>query len=249
LGGPLLLLLSESEGDNYFERLRQLAAREPDGAGQATGAASPSELHALSVRIRQTAEADSLLIDGRDGPQAEVYLIAGHQKVSAERIEVLALCLDPVEPLCVEQDGLLPVEVLVKRTLDADALAVLPWGFGKWIGPRGARVGELARSEDLRDQPRFCLGDIPHRCWPWPTPRVFQSGVRVLPGTDPLPLAGLEGGLARYGFSVEGEWDPERPVASLLAAIDAGRRVEPIGQRDSLWATLTQQIRYRMRRT
>jgi hypothetical protein len=249
LGGPLLLLLSESEGDDYFERLRSAAELDPGGAGPIAGEPSPAALPALKVRIRQTAEADSLKVDRQDGSEAEVYLVAGRQKVSAERIEVLALCLDPADPLRGEPDGVLSTEALVKRTLDADAVAVLPWGFGKWIGSRGAKVKNLARSEDLCGQPRFFLGDIAHRCWPWPTPQVFRSGIRVLPGTDPLPLSGLEDSLARYGFCVEGAWDPERPVGSLLAAMDGGCRIEPIGQRDSLWTTLSQQLRYRMRRT
>jgi len=246
LRGPLLLLLSESEGDDYFERLRRIAESSPDGAGQGTGEALPSAPSAPVVRIRPTDETDSLLVDRQDGSDAEVYLVAGRQKVSAERIEVLALCLDPAEPLCGEQDGALSIEALVTRTLDADAVAVLPWGFGKWIGSRGAKVAELARSKDFIEQPRFFLGDIAHRCWPWPTPQAFRSGSRVLPGTDPLPLAGLEAGIARYGFCVEGEWEPGQPVASLLRAIDGGCRIEPVGRRDSLLATLQQQLRYRM---
>jgi len=248
LGGPLFLLLAESEGDDYFDRLRHLAAGDPDGAGREAGETHPSILPALNVRVRLTAEPHSLIVDRDDGSAAEVYLVAGRQKVSKERIEVLALCLDPADPLRCEQDGVLSAEGLVRRVLDAGAAAVLPWGFGKWIGARGAKVADLVRHQDFCAHPRFFLGDIAHRCWPWPAPRAFGAGVRVLRGTDPLPLAGLEGSLARYGSCVDGEWDPGRPVGSLLAALDEGRRIGSVGQRDSLGATLNQQLRYRMRR-
>jgi hypothetical protein len=248
LGGPLLLLLSESEGDDYFERFRQMAECDPGEAGQVAGEALPSALSGLNVRIRLTAEPHSLILDRESGSNAGVYFVAGRQKVSAERIEVLALCLDPEDPLRSEEDGALSTELLVRRTLDAGAAAVLPWGFGKWIGSRGAKVADLTRSEDLCRHPRFFLGDIAHRCWPWPTPRVFRSGTRVLPGTDPLPLSGLENSVARYGFCVEGSWDPVRPVNSLLGALGEGCPIELIGRRDSLWTTLTQQLRYRMMR-
>jgi hypothetical protein len=256
LGGPLLLLLAESEGDNYFERCGRLAERGPDalaesdseGAGRAAREMDPAAPPALSLRIRRTAEPRSLVIDRKDGSNAEVYLVTGCQKVSAERIEVLALCLDPADPLRGDPDGVLSTETLVRRVLGAGAVAVLPWGFGKWLGPRGAKVAELARRENLCDHPRFFLGDIAHRCWPWPTPKVFHGDIRVLPGTDPLPLSGLEGGLARYGFCVEGGWDPERPVGSLLGAMSGECRIEPVGCRDSSWTTLAQQLRYRMRR-
>lgn len=249
LGGPLLLLLAESGGNDCFQRLRRLAECDPGGAGRNAGEAHPSILPALNVRVRRTAEPHSLIVDRNDGSAAEVYVVAGCQKVSKERIEVLALCLDPADPLRREQDGVRSTEVLLRRALDAGAAAVLPWGFGKWIGARGANVAALARNADFCGHPRFFLGDIAHRCWPWPVPRAFRGGIRVLPGTDPLPLAGLEGSLARYGFRVEGEWDPARPVGSLLAALDEGCRIASVGHRDSPWATLAQQLRYRMRRT
>jgi len=272
LGGPLLLLLSESDGDDYFERFLRDADRDAGvlaSAGRGTAIESDSEARsesdsdnarrtaietrsthdsALSARIRRTAEPHSLIVDRVGEPGAKVYLVAGRQKVSVERIEVLALGLAPGDPLRSEPDGAISAERLVRRTLDAGAIAVLPWGFGKWIGPRGRTVAELAHGSGFCGHPRFFLGDIAHRCWPWPMPRAFRAGSRVLPGTDPLPLPGLEAGIARYGFCVEGGWDPERPVASLLDALSSEQRIESVGRRDSPWATLAQQLRYRIRR-
>lgn len=244
LAAPLILLLSESDGDDYFERLSRLAARESDGVARE----SPSSPPAAHWRIRETSEAQSLLVERNRGPHAEVHLVAGRQKVSTEAVEVLALGLDPADPLRREADGTLSTETLVRLALDAGALAVLPWGFGKWIGSRGARVADLVRREDLCGHPRFFLGDIAHRCWPWPTPAPFRAAVRVLPGTDPLPLSGLEDGLARYGFRVEGGWNRERPLSSLLEALAGGSRVDEIGRRDPWWTAFHQQLRYRMRR-
>jgi len=253
--GPLLLLFSESDGDDYFEHFRRLAESGPealaepdsDDAGREPREIQPSLFPSLNTRVRKTAEPHSLFVDRNDDSGVGVYLVAGRQKVSSERIEVLALCLDPGDPIRREQDRTLSAELLVSRTLDAGAVAVVPWGFGKWFGSRGAKVVELARSEDFRRHPRFFMGDIPHRCWPWPTPRVFRNGIRVLPGTDPLPLPGAEEGVARYGFCVHGEWDPQRPVGSLLGALAGDREIERVGGCDSLWTTLAQQVRYRMK--
>ena len=63
-----------------------------------------------------------------------VLVIAGRQIVSAERIEVLALGTRTQIP-----DGQ-PLAATIDAVRADGALAVLPWGFGKWWGARGRMV-------------------------------------------------------------------------------------------------------------
>jgi hypothetical protein len=248
LGGPLLLLLAEHAAHDAFGQLRRSAGAGADSGPRDVRQGAGSAGHAGCIRLRATSEPHSLAADSPSLGAAMLRILNGRQVVSKERIEVLALGLDPADPFNEMPDGMLPTDELVSRALAAGAATVLPWGFGKWIGARGGRVIELARREELRENPLFFLGDIAHRCWPWPVPEVFHGPIRVLPGSDPLPLPGSEGRLARYGFRVEGSWDPERPAGSLLRCLREGAAIEPIGRRESPWATLSQQLRYRLRR-
>jgi len=221
LGGPLLLLLTETARDDAFRALQ--------GEGTLAG----------------TAEGRALRLPGSSlGP----FLIAGRQFVSSEGIEVLGLALAPDHPLFAEVDRQRSVEELVSRVLGAGAAAVLPWGLGKWIGPRGARVAGVAGSERFAREPLFFLGDVAQRCWPWPRPRLFGGPVRVLPGSDPLPVPGAERRVGGYGFGVEGDFDPERPAASLLEALRGSGEIRAVGRRETLRSTAVEQVRYRLQR-
>jgi hypothetical protein len=221
---PLLLLLADPTGRDGF---RELAA---------------------SGRLRATGEARSLAFEAARDAAPRGFVVAGRQKVSREGLEVLALALDPADPLNSILDRTLPAEEILNRALAAGAAGVLPWGFGKWTGRRGKLAAELASRTALAAEPLFFLGDVPQRCWPWPTPRAFRAGPRVLAGTDPLPLPGAEATVARYGFTLEGRLDPDRPAASLLALLRQGRPVRAVGRRDGVFATLSQQLRLRLRR-
>ncbi len=246
---PLLLLLSENAGDDYFRCLRRLAE-----AGVLTENATlvPQNLRKdllRSVRLHRTAESLSLALADRGASAGSVFLIAGRQLISEEGIEVLALCLDPDDPVSANSNGSLSAASLAQQVLDAGAAAVLPWGLGKWVGARGTSVAALASNPALQENSLFLLGDTAHRCWPWPTPRVFRGAVRVLPGSDILPVHGAEHRLARYGFRVAGVFDPERPAFSLLEILRSGQPIETMGRRESLLSALKEQIRYRLRKS
>ena len=114
------------------------------------------------------------------------------------------------------------------------SIAAVPWGFGKWFGARGAL---LARTLEQSAPDAFWLGDNRGRPRLWPDPRHFAQGrsrgFGVLPGSDPLPMASGARQAGRYGFSLHAAFDPERPAASLRAALrDANARPEPFGTRE-----------------
>ena len=238
-GGPLLMLLVESYGHDYFKALTELS-RGAATSGRVSSAALPG------IEIRPTSEAWSLAIPAACEGDAALFLIAGRQLVSSENLEVLVIGLSPDHPAAAVPAGERSAVELIRGGLDAGAIAVLPWGFGKWLGARGRIVEALCCRDELRDHPLFFAGDILARCRPWPRPGAVRQA-RVLPGTDILPLPGYEARLARYGFRVEGPFDWSTPCRSLMELLRRRLPIEIVGSRASLPATLIDQIRYRLR--
>ncbi len=242
LGSPLLLMLTESAGDDYFAHLSALA----------TGGKAPDELvpenlgpEALEgFRLAPTEEPGSLSLTSEMRPDARVVIVAGLQLIAQRRIEVLALATGPQDALRRIEDGTTSAADLVETILGAGSLAVLPWGLGKWIGARGREVAELAASPRFDDDALFFLGDCAQRAWLWPRPRVFRSR-RVLPGSDILPVADAEARIAGYGFQLEAEYDAARPAASLIAGLRRGEPVGVLGRRESFGSILREQLAFR----
>ncbi len=220
------LFLTESRGVNRFEEL-------------ASGAAAD----AGDWSIRPTAEPNSVRADRTDGTR--LVVISGRQIVTRERLEVLGLgILDEIA------DGG-PIEETVERVLEREGLAVLPWGFGKWWFSRGRVIEDLLSRVDSS---RVFLGDNGGRLRHSPRPALFdvaeRRGLRVLPGSDPLPFSREVRRVGRYGFVLEFEPDPDRPAASLLARLAApGPGFEPIGTRAGLLEFLRNQsaMQWRLR--
>ncbi len=193
---PGCLLLAESHGIDRYTELRQQI---PGGFGRWT--------------FRTTNEECSLIARNRDGDPALV-LIAGRQIVTKERLEVLALG-------CVRHfDDGEPLNDIVASVLACDALCVVPWGFGKWSGRRGAVVRGLLDSV-VAD--RIFLGDNGGRLGLGLRPRLFKvaetRGVRILPGTDPLPFHSQVRKAGGYGFVLQGFFDERAPAACIKALL------------------------------
>jgi hypothetical protein len=220
------LLFSETARDHSFADLSRQAA---------TGAV------AGGWSLRPTAEASSLLAR-RDG-EDRLILIAGRQIQTAEGLEILAL-------FCESE---LPEGLSLRNALAAaracGAVAVLPWGFGKWWLGRGRLVHDLLRS----DAAGVALGDNGGRPLGFAAPRIFRlaesAGRLVLPGSDTLPLASEAGAVAHYGFVLEGSVDPERPAGALKRLLLAQPKSPPaFGRRVGLARFARNQIRLRLRK-
>ncbi len=188
------LLLTEMAGSHWF--------RDARGMMGAWTLASGEEEDSLVAR-RSTGE--SLII------------VAGRQIVVYERIEVLALGRDADIP-----DGL-PLNETLRRVRDSGALPVLPWGFGKWLGRRGALVAATL----ARPGGELYLGDNSNRLQLAGVPRLLREagerGILVLPGSDPLPFPNHAGRAGSFGFVLEGALDPLRPAKDLLRRVRALR--------------------------
>lgn len=192
--------------------------------------------------FERTGEAESLVARRVSGEQ--LLVIAGRQIATREGLEVLALAGEAGVP-----DGLLFGETL-HRVRASGALPVLPWGFGKWWGRRGALV---AGALDRRGSALLFLGDNGGRPDLSGEPRLFREaqarGVAVLPGSDPLPLPWHAGRAGSYGFVLEEGLDPERPAGELRQRVrDLHRSPRVFGRRAPLPRFLRDQVALRSRR-
>lgn len=223
-GVPGCLLLTESAGVEGFERLADGAAS--SGPWQVRRCAEPVSLVAL-----------------RDG-DSPIIVVAGRQIVTAESLEVLAL-----GTRATFRDGG-PTRPTIEEVVRAGALAVLPWGFGKWTGRRGGLVRAVI--EDRPQGPVF-VGDNGGRPRLWPRPGLFalaeRAGMIVLAGSDPLPFPGEIAKAGRYGLVAAAEPDPDRPFEALRGWLQEQRRSPPVyGTRDAAWTFLDRQIRLQLRK-
>jgi hypothetical protein len=191
-----LLLLSEASGCDWFHGLGGDRRRARPGAAVPGWTFEPTE------------ESCSLFARSSDG--RELLLIAGHQIVTAERLEVLALCSEE-RP----REGL-PLAESLECTTDLGGIPVVPWGAGKWLGPRGSL---LLRLLEGRPHGGFFLGDNAGRLGLWRRPRHFrtaeQQGIRILPGSDPLPFPGHVSRAGSFGFSAAAPMGVTRPSRDL----------------------------------
>lgn len=209
---PGVLFLTESAG---VRRLRAiLDGRLPLRAGRWTVAAG--------------ADGRSALARTEDG--GRILLVEGRQVATGERLEVLGLGCGEEIP-----DGL-PFDESLARVLESGALAVIPWGFGKWWSARGRRVAEAIPGADRL---RVFLGDNGGRLRHGPPPALFARaealGFRVLPGSDPLPFPREVRRVGSYGFALDASLDDADPVASLLSRLASpGPGFDRFGRRASV---------------
>lgn len=223
----LLLLLTEMRDADFFTGLR-------DKAG------SSGHTTAGGWHIAGTKEAESLRLT-RDDWSGSLYLLAGRQLVSAERIEVLALAT-----AAKILDGL-PLARTVEAVRGHGGLAVLPWGVGKWLGKRGKMVDDFVQ----RAVPEgLFVGDNGGRPLFWPAPRLFRTaatrGIRLLPGSDSLPLPAEESRVGGYGGSISGEIRETHPAEDLRRLlIDDASPIVPFGRRMTGWRFLRTQAALR----
>jgi hypothetical protein len=212
------LLLTESAGVDRFDALAN------------------GQLSTGAWRIAHTEEAVSL-VAARPGV-LPLFVIAGCQIATAERLEVLALGTRERPP-----DGA-PLRSTLAAVAMTDALAVVPWGFGKWMGRRGRHVAELFAE---RGAAPLYAGDNGGRPQGFGRPNLLAfaetHGNLVLPGTDPLPFPGEIRKPGRYGFVAELELDRARPFATLRRWLQAQERSpRTYGRLERPWTFLDRQM-------
>jgi hypothetical protein len=200
-----VLLLTESHNANYFSSLRQRAMDKSLVDGW---------------RFQLTKEQESLIAISPAGFQ--LTIIAGRQIVTAERLEVLAVCTN----------GLFDDGGMISEVIDlvsaANGIAIIPWGFGKWTGRRKKVINRLIG--DFAERP-FQLGDNSGRISVWREPAQFERarsrGQQIFRGTDPMPFPGQEKRVGKFGFCISGPFSKSEPAASMRSLLSSGE-IQPI---------------------
>jgi hypothetical protein len=215
-----VLCFTESFGCNIFGELSKKADnREKIGAWD----------------IQKTDEQNSLLL--KDSAGFEIFVIAGRQIVTKEKLEVLALGLK--EDI---HEGK-PAGEVIKQVIASHSLPVLPWGFGKWLGKRGKIILELVSSQKYS----CYLGDNGNRPWFMGKSRVFamglDGGMFNLPGSDPLPFVSEVVKPGSFGCIMEGSLRNKQPFHDLYELItQASKPFAQFGKPESAAHFLRNQI-------
>jgi hypothetical protein len=220
----LALLLAERHDCHAFEHLRQ----NPASAARAT------------YRVKGTPDERALSVAAADG--SSLYLVAGRQVATRERLEVLALLGDPG----VRDGG--DILDTIGRIAESGAVPVLAWAVGKWTGRRGGIVESVLRAVTPG---QLLLGDSSMRPREWLVSRMFREaaerGFGIVGGTDPLPFAGQETVIGRYGIAADVFIDDGSPIASLRDLLTGpADRMTLAGRRDSLLSVAARMVRQRL---
>ncbi|MEO7986441.1 MAG: hypothetical protein ABI766_07895 [Gemmatimonadales bacterium] len=229
---PGVLMLTESEGIDWFGRLARQAA------GQTTGDRIPLD----PWTIESTPDPAALWATSGD---RKLLLLAGRQVVAREGLEVLVL-----GTTAKISDGLSLEQALAEGAAHG-ALRVIPWGAGKWLFGRGRLLSGIILAQRMNDD--FFLGDGAGRPFFWSTPNHFaeaaRHGIRVLPGTDPLPFPSQESRAGSFGFLLQGVMDLSRPAEGIKAALrDPASRLTPFGKPERALPFVRNQIAMQRRK-
>ena len=224
-GFNAVLLLSETSRDNWFSK------------------SSKTDKYSR-WQIEKTPEASVVLAKpkGKNGSDTTIYIMAGRQIITAEGLELLALITDGIF------DDDLPVATVLNTVREQDAIPVLPWAVGKWLGKRGKVLSNVINKEAGSD---LCLGDNSGRPIFWRNPSHFkQAGalhMPLLPGSDPLPFASEVKRVGSFGFSLRGRLSASQPATDLknLLRTDSAE-FQAYGRLENPWQFFVNQIRVRM---
>lgn len=220
-----VLLLTETSTDDFFHQLFNRAKNSTN-----------LHQHEQNWQIYLTQEDCSVSARNTDG--REIYIIAGSQIVAAENLEVLALGTAENIP-----DGQ-PLAMVVETVIDRGGIPVIPWGFGKWLGKRGKILRNFLNKNDSS---KLFLGDNSARPIFWFQPTFFQEakklGLRILPGTDPLPFPSETSRAGSFGFTLEGSLNPQKPAESLKQLLrQSSTQPQAYGSLENPWRFIRNQI-------
>jgi hypothetical protein len=171
-----------------------------------------------------------------------MFVMAGQQIITAEKLEVLALATSAKIA-----DGK-PLAETVDAVRRGGGLAVLPWGVGKWLGKRGELLDRFLQETSPES---LFVGDNGGRPVFWPRPALFdraeQRGIRLLSGSDSLPLAGEERRVATFGAMIDGELSDSLPAAELKSLLcKPGISITPFGKPAGVLQFLRMQLGLRL---
>lgn len=191
-----VLFLTDWPGQNWF----QLLASFIDGKS--------TNKTFQNWTFNSTNESCSLFVKRNDGKG--IFLIAGRKIITSENLEVLSLFTNNIV-----KDSM-SLEETIHRIKENDAVPVIPWAVGKWMGHRGKILKNLI---EVNKDPNIFLCDNRNRPIFWPWPKYFREaerrGIRILAGSDPLPFASEVRRVGSFGVSISGFINREEPAKYL----------------------------------
>ena len=178
--------------------------------------------------LSETSEPTSLLATHESGDT--LVLLAGRQIPTRERLEVLALGRG------LDLPSGLSLGDTIAGVRESGAIAVIPWGFGKWWFRRSRLLQATLSSLPVNG---LFVGDNGGRPSLIPRSRLFElaasRGIFNLPGSDPLPLRWEVRKPGRLGSILEGPLELSRPTECLIRILQELRGQPPLfGGPDSL---------------
>lgn len=228
-GSCAALLLCEPAGQDVFGQISDEYAHRGRSAANGLWTVIP------------TNETTSVCIVGPANER--IVIVRGQQIVTSERLEVLAI----------GHNGKVPDGISLHSSIDnarsMGAHVVLPWGAGKWLGRRGRLIDDAIKN--LR-YPGFHLGDNGGRPSIWAVPQFRQaeeSGIKILCGTDPLPIKYDEHRIGTYASKLGGDMDENTPWLSIARLLeDPTESPERMGSAMGIRSFLLSQFKLRARR-
>ena len=218
-----LLCLTERFDCDYFT----LLSKEPD------------TLKNENIKIEKTNDEFALKVTLKDGQS--VYLIAGRQIVTQEKVELLALCMN--EKIA---DGLSLAQT-IKDVSKHKGILVLNWAPGKWMFRRKSLVSKLINEHT---NSTLALGDTTLRPNIWCEPLLMRKGSKkglsIIAGSDPLPLENEFLLIGSYCLLYDGPFD-ETLAAESFKRIILGDFKKPrrVGKRSSLLGVIKRLLAHR----
>jgi hypothetical protein len=224
-----VLVVNDTSGTESFARLKEKA--------------QPNSDNVCRYQVFTTGELTSVGLEHQHYPNIRLFCIAGCQAVTRERLEVLGLGVNqrPADAATLEET--------VATILDSGGLVILPWGVGKWLGQRYDRLCQFLESQTGE---RIFVGDNGNRPSFWPTPGIFSqsdsNNLRILSGSDPLPMPGEEKRIGTFGSIIHTELERNCPAESLIRSLSVEQtRITPFGSLQAPFSFLRQQVSLRLR--
>lgn len=216
-----ILLFTEGKENDFFTRFKN----------------NECSMKMSGYKFERTKEEYSLALLLKGKPVC--YIFKGRQIVARENLEVLAVASSRQIA-----DGL-PIRDVIKQIIDRQEIAVLAWGVGKWFFQRGKIITGIINETK---SPYLFIGDNSARPTSWPKPALFKlaekANMFIINGSDPLPFAGEENKVGAYGFTFNGDFDPQEPARSFRAALLTNPQdIRFFGSRDTIPSFFKRQIK------
>ena len=133
---------------------------------------------------------------------------------------------------------------LTEKINRENGLAVIPWGFGKWMGSKGKILDDFVKNVKMD----FYMGDNSNRPIFIPIPKQIKNwqsdGKITLSGSDPLPFKSEFRKAGSFGIYIYGDFDSNTPYKSFYNLIkDPDIQIHHFGKYENLMRFIFNQFK------